>query len=44
MGSFKIGKLKDRYIDFDNASYNEKQHWLKGGTPRFGFCCCSCFL
>lgn len=36
MGSFKIGKLKDGYIDFHDASYNEKlqQHRLKCGTPR----------
>lgn len=39
MGSFKIGKLKDGYIDFHNASYNEKQHRLKGarGTPRSSY-------
>lgn len=37
MESFKIGKLKDGYIDFHNASYNEKQHLLKGGTPRSSF-------
>ena len=38
MGSFKSGKLKDGYIDFHNASYNEKlQHRLKGGSPRSSF-------
>lgn len=29
MGSLRIGKLKDGYIDFHDASYNEKlQHRL----------------
>lgn len=29
-GSFKIGKLKDGYIDFHNASYNEKTTPFEG--------------
>lgn len=30
MGSFKIGKLKDGYIDFHNASYDEKTTPFEG--------------
>ena len=37
MGSFKIGKLKDGYIDFHNASYKEKTTPFEGCTPRSSF-------